>query len=129
MHHRNTDVKISSTTKRMQFRKGDYYIPVNQSANRFIIETLEPQADDSYFAWNYFDGVLGQKEGFSDYAFEETAVELLKNNPDLKNKLANRKLIDTAFADNAAAQLSFIYQHSPYYEPAHMNYPVYRVIR
>ena len=74
----------------MKFRKGDYYIPMNQVANRFLVEVLEPQAEDSYFAWNYFDGILGQKEGYSSYAFEETAADFLKNNPDVKNK-ARRK--------------------------------------
>jgi len=35
----------------------------------------EPQGEDSYFAWNFFDPILGQKEGCSDYAFEDIAAE------------------------------------------------------
>ena len=62
----------------MQFQKGDWYIPMNQVANRFLIETLEPQAEDSYFAWNYFDAILGQKEGYSAYAFEDIAADYVK---------------------------------------------------
>ena len=84
MHHINSDVKTSVTVKQMKFKKGDYYIPLNQVANRFLIETLEPAATDSYFAWNFFDGVLGQKEGYSGYAFEDIAADYLKSNPDLK---------------------------------------------
>jgi hypothetical protein len=102
---------------------------MNQAANRFLIEVLEPQAEDSYFAWNFFDPILGQKEGFSDYVFEETAAELLKLNPDLRNKLEERKASDTTFAQNARAQLNFIFQNSPYYEPAHMQYPVFRKMK
>jgi Zinc carboxypeptidase len=128
-HHLNSDVKLSSGTKKINFHKGDFYIPMNQPANRFLIEVLEPQAGDSYFAWNYFDGILGQKEGFSDYAFEETAMELLRTNPEIKNKFEQRKLTDTAFSKTAAAQLNFIYRNSPYYEPDHMKYPVYRVMK
>ena len=128
-HHVNSDVQISSAMKKIAFKKGDFYIPMDQVANRFLMEVLEPQATDSYFAWNYFDGILVQKEGFSSYAFEETAVEFLKTNPDVKNKLDQRKITDTAFSKSAVAQLNFIYQHSPYYEPAHMRYPVYRVMR
>ncbi|HSC39357.1 MAG TPA: M14 family metallopeptidase, partial [Chitinophagaceae bacterium] len=52
MHHPNSEVKTSTTTEQVHFRKGDYYIPLNQAANRFLIETLEPQAEDSYFSWN-----------------------------------------------------------------------------
>ena len=78
MHHLNSDVKVSSTIQKIQFRKGDWYIPMNQVANRFLMETLEPQAEDSYFAWNFFDAILGQKEGYSAYAFEDIAAEYLK---------------------------------------------------
>ena len=127
MHHINSDVKTSVTIKRMNFRKGDYYIPMNQVANRFLIETLEPTAADSYFAWNFFDGILGQKEGYSGYAFEDIAADYLKNNPDLKAKLSQRVAADTAFAKNGRAQLNFVYENSPWVEPNYLRYPVYRV--
>lgn len=129
MHHLNSDVKVSTTMKEMKFRKGDYYVPMNQVANRFLTEVLEPQGDDSYFAWNFFDGILGQKEGFSSYVFEETATEFLKNNPEVKTKLEQRRATDTAFAKSASAQLNFIFQNTPYYEKEHMRYPVYRVVK
>jgi hypothetical protein len=90
---------------------------------------LEPQAQDSYFAWNFFDAILTQKEGFSDYAFEETAVEILKTYPEIKKAFERQKLLDTSFSKSPTAQLNFIYQRSPYYEPAHLRYPVYRVIK
>ena len=54
---------------------------MNQVANRFLMEVLEPQSDDSYFAWNYFDAILGMKEGYSDYVFEDRAAEFLKTTP------------------------------------------------
>lgn len=114
---------------RISFQKGDWYIPMNQVANRFLIETLEPTGEDSYFAWNYFDAVLGQKEGYSAYAFEDIAADRLKNDPVLKNKLEERRASDTSFAKNGRAQLNFVYQHSPWYEPAHNRYPVYRVVK
>jgi len=127
MHHINSDVKTSVTIKQMKFKKGDYYIPMNQPANRFLIETLEPAATDSYFAWNFFDGILGQKEGYSGYAFEDIAADYLKNNPDLKAKLDQRVAADTAFAKNGRAQLNFVYENSPWVEPDYLKYPVYRV--
>lgn len=127
MHHLNTDVKTSTSIQKIEFKKGDWYIPLNQIANRFLIETLEPTGEDSYFAWNYFDAVLGQKEGYSGYAFEDIAADYLKNNPGLREKLEQQKAKDTAFAKNARAQLNFVYQNSEWYEPAHNRYPVYRV--
>ena len=101
---------------------------MSQPANRYIVEMLEPTGDDSFFAWNFFDGILQQKEGYSDYRWEDIAAELIKNNAELKQKLEARKKSDTAFSKNASAQLNFIYRNSPYYEPAHMRYPIYRLM-
>ena len=128
-HHLNNDVKKETTVERINFRKGDWYIPMNQAANRFLIETLEPDAEDSYFTWNFFDGILGQKEGYSAYMFEDFAADYLKKNPDIKDQLERRRSTDTAFAKNGSAQLSFVFQHSPYFEPAYLRYPVYRVTK
>lgn len=126
-HHLNSEVKTSKTIQQLKFRKGDWYIPMNQQANRFLMEVLEPTGDDSYFAWNFFDGILGQKEGYSSYVFEETAEAFLQQNPAVQQKLEQRRATDTAFAKSGSAQLNFVYQHSPYYEPMHLRYPVYRV--
>lgn len=127
MHHLNSDIKLSTHTQTINFRRGDWYIPMNQVANRFLIETLEPNTTDSYFAWNFFDAILGQKEGFSAYAFEDIAADYLKQNADLRNKLEEKRAVDTAFAKSSGAQLNFVFENSPWYETAHMVYPVYRV--
>ena len=128
-HHMNSRVQVDVSNAEVKFRKGDWYIPTNQKAVRFLVETLEPQDEDSYFAWNFFDAILGQKEGFSNYVFEETAASYLKDHPELKAQLEKRKAEDSAFAKNGQAQLNFIFQNSPYYEPAHMQYPVYRLMK
>jgi hypothetical protein len=127
MHHPNSEVKVSTSIRKINFRKGDWYVPMNQAANHFLIETLEPQAEDSYFAWNFFDAILGQKEGYSGYAFEDIAADYLKTHPDLKTKLETRRATDTAFAKSARAQLDFVYQNSEFFEPDYLRYPVYRV--
>ncbi len=124
----NSNVEVSTTTQKIHFRKGDYYIPMNQEANRFLMEVLEPQMEDSYFAWNFFDPILGQKEGYSSYAFEETAADYLKKHPEVRKLLEEKKKTDSSFANSGSAQLNFVFQHSPYYEPDHLRYPVYRVI-
>jgi Zinc carboxypeptidase len=126
-HHKNHSVKTSVATQTIGFLKGDYMVPMNQPANRYIMEMLEPTGDDSFFAWNFFDAILQQKEGYSDYRWEDLAAQVLKENPALAEKLKQRKATDTAFAKNSNAQLDFIYKNSPYYEPGHNRYPVYRL--
>ncbi len=127
-HHSNYAVKIVEKQDSIHLLKGDYFIEMNQSANRYIMEMLEPTGDDSFFAWNFFDAILQQKEGYSDYRWEEVAAQFLKKNADVKKLLDEKKSIDKSFATNANAQLDFIYKHSPYYEIAHKRYPVYKLM-
>lgn len=128
-HHKNSGVKVFPVSQKIRFLKGDYFIQLNQPANRYLVEMLEPTGDDSFFAWNFFDGILQQKEGYSDYRWDDLAAEVLKKDPALKAKLEEKKKGDEKFAANGSAQLDFIYKNSPYYEPGHNRYPVYRLNR
>lgn len=127
-HFLHKNVALEKSMQSVQYHKGDYIIYTNQAMNKYIIETLEPQGPDSWFAWNYFDGILMQKEHFSSYVFEDLAAEFLNNNPAVKDELESRKKEDPEFAKNAYAQLNFVYEKSPHYEPTFMRYPVGRLI-
>lgn len=126
-HYQHYNTKVISTTQEFKFRKGDYYVSTNQNAFRYLMETLEPQAPDSFFNWNFFDTILQQKEGFSPYAWEDMAEELLMKNADLKMMFETKKKAEPEFANNWYAQLDWLHKHSSSYELAHMRYPVYRV--
>ena len=126
-HHGNNSVKVSKSMDTIHFLKGDYIIEMNQAANRYIVEMLEPTGDDSFFAWNFFDGILQQKEGYSDYRWEDIAADVLKNDPALKEKLEAKKKAEPAFAASSSAILSYIYKNSIWMEKAFMRYPVFRI--
>lgn len=126
-HYLHSAVTVNPVKNTLQYYAGDFVVYANQKTNRFIVETLEPQATDSYFNWNFFDSILDMKEHFSAYVFEDTAADLLKSNPELKNKLEVKKASDADFAKNAAAQLDFVYKNSDYYEKTHNRYPVARL--
>ena len=128
-HYIHSQVEVETKTINRQFYKGDYVIYTNQAANRYILETLEPQAPDSYFAWNFFDGILMQKEYFSSYVFEDLALKYLEEDPDLKAALEAKKEEDETFAASARAQLDFIYKRSPHYEATHNLYPIGRMVK
>ena len=70
---------------------------------------------------------MQQKEGYSDYRWEDIAADVLKKDIVLQQKLAAKKTAEPEFAKNAPAILNYIYKNSVYYEKAHMRYPVYRV--
>lgn len=126
-HHLNYGVEVEKIKDLQQFKKGDYLINTRQPSKRYIIEMLEPQGPDSFFSWNFFDAILQQKEGYSDYRWEDLAAAWLKKDIKLQQKLAEMKAADAEFAKSSRKILNFIYKNSPYYEKAHLRYPVYRI--
>ena len=128
-HYGHYNTKVSKKTEKLKFVAGDYVFSTNQPAVKYLLETLEPEAVDSYFNWNFFDAILQQKEYFSSYVFEDVAKDLLDKNPTLKSEFDAKKQSDKAFADSGSAQLDWIYKHSDYYEKSHLQYPVYRIIK
>ena len=128
-HYQHYNTQLNSENINRIFKKGDYLIELNQPSIRYIIETLEPQAPDSFFNWNFFDTILQRKEGFSPYVFEEIAEKILKDNPSLQQEFNQKIKEDSEFNKNWYAQLSWIHKKSQHYEKAHMQYPVYRILK
>lgn len=126
-HYLHYNTEISSSIQKIKFRKGDIYIPTNQQGIRYIIETLEAEATDSFFNWNFFDTILQQKEGYSAYVFEDIAETFLKDNPKIKAAFEEKLATEEDFAKNPRAQLYWIYQQTPHYEKAHKRLPIYKI--
>lgn len=125
-HYLHYDTQVSASQQQLQIRRGDYLIPTDQPARMYLLASLEPEATDSFFNWNFFDSVLQQKEHFSGYVFEEIAQRLLEEQPELKEEFEAKKA-DPAFARSSYAQLNWIYQQSPHYEASHLRYPIFRL--
>ena len=125
-HYGTTITKKSDTVR---FSQGDFWVPTNQPGMRYLLETLEPEAPDSFFNWNFFDAILSRKEGFSPYVFEDVALKMLRENEALNLEFKLKKEMEPDFASNWYAQLDWLYTHSKYYEAAHMQYPVYRILK
>ena len=124
-HYMHTKVEREYARNEVKLKSGDVYISSAQPTIRFIMSVLEPKAPDSYFAWNFFDSYVQQKEYFSPYVFEEKAKELLEKDPILKKEFEARKKADSEFNESTWDQLYFIYQHSEFYEPTHNILPVF----
>ena len=128
-HYLHYNTKVNNSKKTVQFTKGDLIVPTNQYGIRYLLETLEPEAPDSFFNWNFFDTVLQQKEGFSPYVFEDEALKLLQNNRKLQETFNLKKEEDQEFSQNWYAQLDWLFKNSEHYEPAHKQYPIYRILK
>lgn len=125
-HYLHYNTKVRKSTETIIFKEGDHIVSTDQKGFRYILETLEPEAPDSFFNWNFFDTILQQKEGFSPYVWEDKALELIEKNENLRIQFEEKKK-DTVFAKNWHAQLDWIHKQSNNYEKAHLRYPVYRI--
>lgn len=126
-HFPFSGIEVKKENQSMQFWAGDYVAFTDQEANRFLVETLEPQGVDSYLSWNFFDPILSRKEYFSPYVFDSEAQRLLDAEPKLKQELQEKIKADSAFAKSDWAQMDFVYQHSKHMEPGYLRYPVARI--
>lgn len=126
-HYLHSNTEVESSQAYVQFRKGDILVRMDQVSNRYITEVLEPQGEDSFFAWNFFDTILQAKEGYSAYVFEDLAAEYLSEHPELAMELEKAKMEDEVFANNGSAQLRWVYERSPWKEKEHNRYPIFRL--
>lgn len=127
-HFLHSNTQVSSTVENRHVKKGDYIVYTQQPGIRYLLETLEPQAVDSFFNWNFFDTILQQKEWFSAYVFEEIAEQMLEDDPNIKARFEEKRKEDSSFRENAFAQLNWLHKQSVHYEKAHLNYPILRVL-
>lgn len=126
-HYLHYNTKTSEKNKEIKLNEGDVLVPTKQKGIKYLIETLEPEAVDSFFNWNFFDSILQRKEGFSPYVFEEKALEILQSNSDLKKRFQMLKKNDKEFANSAYAQLNWIYEASGIQEKEYMTYPIFKI--
>ncbi|PQJ82470.1 hypothetical protein BTO16_07705 [Polaribacter glomeratus] len=126
-HYLHSNTTIEKSSEKITFKKGDIYIDTNQNGIRYLLETLEAEATDSFFNWNFFDTVLQSKEGYSAYVFEDIAEKFLAENPQIKNEYEAKLNSDKEFTENANTQLDWIYEKSPHNEKEYLRLPVFKV--
>lgn len=128
-HYPHYNTEVVSRLEKIEFTPGDILVPTNQKGLRYLLETLEPEATDSFFNWNFFDAILQRKEGFSPYVFEDVAMELLDKDQEMNQAFLMKKKRDSIFAGSSYAQLDWIYRRSKNFDPHFMQYPVYRILK
>jgi len=126
-HYMHPSKEIERVEQWITFRPGDVLISTKQIGGQFLHSVLQPEAEDSYFTWNYFDSYLQEKEYFSNYVFKDKIKEILQNNPELKKAYETKRQNDSDFANSEWQQLYFLYQNSVYFEPSYMMLPVFEL--
>jgi hypothetical protein len=106
---------------------GSLLITTRQRAAKVLVHLLEPKGPDSFVAWGFMNTIFEQKEYAEEYVMEKAGVELLALRPALRQEFEERVRTDSSFAHTPAARLNWLFQHSPWGDPAIGVYPVGRL--
>lgn len=127
-HLYHDDVQLEARSALFTVQPGDWFVPLKQANARYAVETLEPQGHDSFFRWGFFNSVLEKKENFSDYVFEDLALDMLETEPELKAMFAAWKANNPSLVADQDAVLGFIFANGKRHaEPEWRRYPVLSV--
>lgn len=126
-HHPVSVDSVSTSTVPVQLHRGDWVIPSNQRAKRYLSEVLSPWGHDAFLVWNFFDAALQRKEYYSGYVFEDTAEELLKHDDALRMRFEAAQQSHPEWEENPSAALRWVYEQSPHNEGTANRYPVYEI--
>ncbi len=119
--------KTTADTATLYYAAGSLIIRTEQPSSRIIAHLLEPQAQDSWVSWGYFNRVFEQKEYSETYVMEPMAREMMTNDPTLREKFDNWLKANPSLKDNQWEQLQWFYKQTPYYDKAHNLYPIGRL--
>ena len=118
-------VEVTAESVQHPARAGDWVVPLTGRHARYVVETLEPQGADSLFRWGFFNSILEQKERYSDYVFEDTAWEMLQEEPELRERFDRWKAEHPALVSDPKAVLDFLFANGRrHHEPGWRRYPV-----
>ena len=128
-HHPVSVDSISTSTLPVALHRGDWVIPSDQPAKRYLAEVLSPLGHDAFLVWNFFDAALQRKEYYSGYVFEDTAAELLNHDDALRMRFEAAKVTHPEWIENPSAALRWVYEQSPHNEGTANRYPVFQAPR
>lgn len=108
------------------FPIGSVRVPTDQPMGDVAILLLEPQSNESFFAWGMFPEVLNRVEYIEAYAIAPLAEKMLAADPALKAEFEAKLAADPAFAADGDARLAWFYERTPFYDQRYRLYPVGR---
>lgn len=120
--------KANPIRETREFPAGSVIVPLAQEAANVAIHLLEPNSQDSFVYWGFFNAAFEQKEYGEGYVLEKLAREMLAKDENLRKEF-EEKLKDEKFAKSPRERLNFFYERSPYYKNQRVGiYPVGRIV-
>lgn len=117
---------VSHKTETVTFPPGSVRVSTDQPLGALATYLLEPESEDSFFAWSLFSEILQRVEYMEPYAIAPMAERMLADDPALKAEFEKKLKDDPAFAGSQLRRLQFFYERSPFYDERYLLYPVGR---
>lgn len=105
---------------------GSVRVRTDQPLGDIAVLLLEPQSNESFFAWGLVPEILSRVEYIEGYAIAPLAEAMLAADPALKAEFEAKLAADPAFAANGDARLQWFYERTPFYDERYRLYPVGR---
>ncbi|HWV99809.1 MAG TPA: M14 family metallopeptidase [Candidatus Acidoferrum sp.] len=115
---------VKAEIRQESFPAGSVRVPTTQPLGDLAVALLEPQSDDSFFAWGFFLEILQRTEYIEGYVLAPLAEGMLANNPKLKTEFETKLRDEPKFAAEPEARKRWFYERSPYYDERYLLYPV-----
>lgn len=121
-HLVTTKVKPEARTE--TFPAGSVRVPTDQPLGDLAIALLEPESNDSLFAWGFFPEILQRTEYIEGYFMAPMAEKMLAEDPKLKAEFEAKLAAEPKFAADPTARLQWFYARTRFYDDRYLLYPV-----
>ncbi|WP_269714438.1 M14 family metallopeptidase [Caulobacter sp. NIBR2454] len=121
--------KAVHETRNVTFPIGSVRVPTDQPLGELAVLLLEPESEESFFAWGFFPEILQRVEYIEGYAIAPLAERMLAADPNLKAEFDAKLAAEPEFAKSQDARLAWFYARTPYYDERHLLYPVGRQVQ
>ncbi len=105
---------------------GSIRVTTDQPLGLLAASLLEPESEDSFFAWGFFPEILQRVEYMEPYAIAPMAEQMLASDPKLKAEFEAKLKTDPDFVGSPTRRLRFFYERSLFYDQRYLLYPVGR---
>jgi murein tripeptide amidase MpaA len=113
-------------TQRATLPAGSIRVPADQPLGLLAAALLEPESQDSFFAWGFFTEVLQPAPGTEDFVLAPMADRLLASDPAVRGAFEQRLAADPAFAADPDARLAWFRERLLPADPFALRYPILR---
>jgi len=125
-HVQMTVTDVTSVRRDWIYAPGSVRVPTDQPLGDIAVLLLEPQSNESFFAWGMFPEILSRVEYIEGYAIAPLAEAMMAADPALRTEFEANLAADPAFAADAEARLGWFYERTPFYDDRYRLYPVGR---